>query len=54
MTDVSDATTRLQFQQMSRGTGGVAERYVAADQHETPLDGARACAPDGVRPERSA
>ncbi|MEZ3117135.1 hypothetical protein RYH80_14560 [Halobaculum sp. MBLA0147] len=53
-TVVSDTTTRLQFQQMSRGTGAVAERYVAADQHETPLGVARAWVRDGVRPEGSA
>lgn len=53
-TVVSDTTTRLQFQQMSRGTGSVAERYVAADQREAPLDVARAWVRDGVRPEGSA
>lgn len=53
-TVVSDTTTRLQFQQMSRGTGGVAERYVAADQHKVPLDVARAWVRDGVRPGGSA
>ncbi|MFB6177306.1 MAG: hypothetical protein ABEI99_09225 [Halobaculum sp.] len=49
-TVVADTTTRLQFQQMSRGTGAEAERYVAADQFEDPVAVAEDWVSDGTEP----
>jgi hypothetical protein len=50
VTVVEDTTTRLEFQQMSRGTGGTAERFIATSEQSAPMDAAEAWVTDGVEP----
>lgn len=51
-TVVSEATVRLQFTQMSRGTGGESERFVPADQYDDALAAGEAWVRDGVEPDQ--